>query len=220
MTISFKHEYRRPNLTSLCNVIGDVIIMKNILIWDNLWRSFHSWCQDGSIRNILEFSMFLLFVRPAQWQVTQLSSTTHSARSCLSVTDSRERLRSLIHSEAWETWTTSLTFQPINHYEGLLRNRSAMSSVSQLHWTLSLWEDEHSSNKSTRLPTNWSLSNMPWCWSCCGQDCSPVNGVVAHDLVNIWRQIICILYDGANPPVHIKNTQTRCFSIPPPPFFF
>ena len=34
VTISFKHEYRRHTLTSHYDVIGDVIIMKNILVDD------------------------------------------------------------------------------------------------------------------------------------------------------------------------------------------
>ena len=34
VTISFKHEYRRHILTSHYDVIGDVIIMKNILVDD------------------------------------------------------------------------------------------------------------------------------------------------------------------------------------------
>ena len=34
VTISFKHEYRRHILTSRCDVIGDVIIMKIILVDD------------------------------------------------------------------------------------------------------------------------------------------------------------------------------------------
>ena len=33
-TISFKHEYRRETLTSRCDVIGDIIIMKIILVDD------------------------------------------------------------------------------------------------------------------------------------------------------------------------------------------
>ena len=33
-TISFKHEYRRHSLSSRCDVIGDVIIMKMILVDD------------------------------------------------------------------------------------------------------------------------------------------------------------------------------------------
>ena len=34
VTISFKHQYRRHILTSRCDVIGDVIIMKIILVDD------------------------------------------------------------------------------------------------------------------------------------------------------------------------------------------
>ena len=34
VTISFKHEYRRHILTSRCDVIGDVITMKIILVDD------------------------------------------------------------------------------------------------------------------------------------------------------------------------------------------
>ena len=34
VTISFKHEYRGHTLTSRCDVIGDVIIMKIILVDD------------------------------------------------------------------------------------------------------------------------------------------------------------------------------------------
>ena len=34
VTISFKHEYRRHILTSRCDIIGDVIIMKKILVDD------------------------------------------------------------------------------------------------------------------------------------------------------------------------------------------
>ena len=34
VTISFKHEYRRETLTSRCDVIGDIIIMKIILVYD------------------------------------------------------------------------------------------------------------------------------------------------------------------------------------------
>ena len=34
VTISFKHGYRRHTLTSRCDVIGDVIIMKIILVDD------------------------------------------------------------------------------------------------------------------------------------------------------------------------------------------
>ena len=39
VTISFKHEYRRETLTSRCDVIGDIIIMKIILV-DNLHTIF------------------------------------------------------------------------------------------------------------------------------------------------------------------------------------
>ena len=34
VTISFKHEYRRHTLTSRCDVVGDVIVMKIILVDD------------------------------------------------------------------------------------------------------------------------------------------------------------------------------------------
>ena len=34
MTIPFKHEYRRETLTSRCDVFGDIIIMKIILVDD------------------------------------------------------------------------------------------------------------------------------------------------------------------------------------------
>ena len=34
VTISFKHEYRRHTLTLRCDVIGDVIVMKIILVDD------------------------------------------------------------------------------------------------------------------------------------------------------------------------------------------
>ena len=34
VTISFKHEYRRHTLTSCCDIIGDVIIMKIIFVDD------------------------------------------------------------------------------------------------------------------------------------------------------------------------------------------
>ena len=39
VTISFKHEYRRETLTSCCDVIGDIIIMKIILV-DNVHTIF------------------------------------------------------------------------------------------------------------------------------------------------------------------------------------
>ena len=39
VTISFKHEYRRHTLTSRCDVIGDVIIMK-IILEDDLHTIF------------------------------------------------------------------------------------------------------------------------------------------------------------------------------------
>ena len=35
VTISFKHEYRRHTLTLRCDVIGDVIVMKIILVDDS-----------------------------------------------------------------------------------------------------------------------------------------------------------------------------------------
>ena len=51
VTISFKHEYRRHNLTSRCDVIGDVIIMKIILV-DDLYTIFlHLLSNWGYIEN-------------------------------------------------------------------------------------------------------------------------------------------------------------------------
>ena len=44
-TIAFKHEYRRPTLTSRC----DVINIKRTFFWHNFWRSFHIWCQNEPI---------------------------------------------------------------------------------------------------------------------------------------------------------------------------
>ena len=40
-----KHDYRRPTLSSRCDVINDVINIK-IFFLDILWRSFHIWCQN------------------------------------------------------------------------------------------------------------------------------------------------------------------------------
>ena len=40
VTISFKHEYRRPTLTSRCDVISDVINIRGTF-WVNFGRSFH-----------------------------------------------------------------------------------------------------------------------------------------------------------------------------------
>ena len=51
VTISFKHEYRRHTLTSRCDVIGDVITMKIILVDD-----FFTCCQIESILKIAKFS--------------------------------------------------------------------------------------------------------------------------------------------------------------------
>ena len=39
VTISFKHEYRGHTLTSRCDVIGDIVIMKIILV-DDLYTIF------------------------------------------------------------------------------------------------------------------------------------------------------------------------------------
>ena len=36
VTISFKHEYRRPTLTSRCDVISDVINIKSTFFWVRL----------------------------------------------------------------------------------------------------------------------------------------------------------------------------------------
>ena len=44
VTISFKHEYRRPTLTSGCDVMNGVISAK-IIIWHDLQWSLHIWCQ-------------------------------------------------------------------------------------------------------------------------------------------------------------------------------
>ena len=52
----FKHEYRWPNLSSCCDVIDYVIMMKHsfaaiIRIW-----SFRIWCQIKAVLNILQFT--------------------------------------------------------------------------------------------------------------------------------------------------------------------
>ena len=51
VTISFKHEYRRHTLTSRCDVIGDVIIMKIILVDDLHTIFLHLLSNWGYIEN-------------------------------------------------------------------------------------------------------------------------------------------------------------------------
>ena len=54
VTISFKHEYRGHTLTSRCDVIGDVIIMKIILV-DDLHTIFLHLCQIKAILKTAKF---------------------------------------------------------------------------------------------------------------------------------------------------------------------
>ena len=55
VTISFKHEYRGHTLTSRCDVIGDVIIMKIILV-DDLYTIFlDNCCQIEAILKTAKF---------------------------------------------------------------------------------------------------------------------------------------------------------------------
>ena len=54
VTISFKHEYRGHTLTSRCDVIGDVIIMKIILV-DYYILSFYTCCQIEAILKTAKF---------------------------------------------------------------------------------------------------------------------------------------------------------------------
>ena len=51
VVISFIKEYRGPNWRPSCDVIDDVIIMKNIF-WHNLGRSFLIWGQIKAVFNI------------------------------------------------------------------------------------------------------------------------------------------------------------------------
>ena len=53
---SFINEYRGPNSRPPCDVIDDVIIMKNTFCWHNLERSFHIWGQTEAVFNISKFS--------------------------------------------------------------------------------------------------------------------------------------------------------------------
>ena len=54
VTISFKHEYRGHTLTSRCDVIGDVIVMKIILV-DDLHTIFYTCCQIEAILKTARF---------------------------------------------------------------------------------------------------------------------------------------------------------------------
>ena len=51
VTISFKHEYRRHTLTLRCDVIGDVIVMKIILVNDLHTIFRHLLSNSGYIEN-------------------------------------------------------------------------------------------------------------------------------------------------------------------------
>ena len=53
--ISFIKEYREPTLRRPCDVIDDVIVMKNIFL-HNLGRYFHIWGQIEAAFNIWKFS--------------------------------------------------------------------------------------------------------------------------------------------------------------------
>ena len=55
VAISFIKEYIEPNSRPLCDVIDDVIIMKNTFFWHNLERSFHIWGQIEAVFNISKF---------------------------------------------------------------------------------------------------------------------------------------------------------------------
>ena len=55
VTISFIKEYIGPNSRPPCDVIDDVIIMKNTFFWHNLGRSFHIWGQIEAVFNISKF---------------------------------------------------------------------------------------------------------------------------------------------------------------------
>ena len=57
VTISFKHEYRRHTLTSRCDVIGDVIIMKIILVDDLHTIFLHLLSNWGYIENCEIFKL-------------------------------------------------------------------------------------------------------------------------------------------------------------------
>ena len=59
--ISFIKEYRGPYSRPPCDVIDDVIIMKNTFFWHNLGRSFHIWGQIEAVFNISKFSKWLPF---------------------------------------------------------------------------------------------------------------------------------------------------------------
>ena len=79
MTISFKHEYRRHTLTSRCDVIGDDIIMKIILVDDlrtiflyllsnwgyiencEIFKKFQNWWKFEVQANIHSFSFLITF---------------------------------------------------------------------------------------------------------------------------------------------------------------
>ena len=52
---SFIKEYRGPTFMSPCDVIGDVIIMKNNFLWHNLGRSFQIWGQIEAEFSISKF---------------------------------------------------------------------------------------------------------------------------------------------------------------------
>ena len=56
LTISFKHEYRRHTLTSGYDLIGHVIIMKNILVDDLHTIFLYLLSNWGYFRNFKNFS--------------------------------------------------------------------------------------------------------------------------------------------------------------------
>ena len=58
VTISFKHEYRRETLTSRCDVIGDIIIMKIILVDDLHTILLYLLSNLGYIENFEIFKIF------------------------------------------------------------------------------------------------------------------------------------------------------------------
>ena len=58
VTISFKHECRRETLTSRCDVIGDIIIMKIILVDDLYTTLLYMLSNLGYIENCEIFKNF------------------------------------------------------------------------------------------------------------------------------------------------------------------
>ena len=58
VTISFKHEYRRETLTSRCDLIGDIMIMKIILVDDIHTILLYLLSNLGNIENCEIFEKF------------------------------------------------------------------------------------------------------------------------------------------------------------------